>query len=75
MFLSVIRTQMQSEESPTFRYVVTEFAGTSLFKVLREQKDLGHRHILPEHVVFIIYQLLRAVKYIHSGNVSCLFAI
>ncbi|KJH49225.1 kinase domain protein [Dictyocaulus viviparus] len=50
-------------------YVVTEFAGDSIVKILHDQKVTGRIHITPEHVPFIIYQLLRALKYIHSANI------
>lgn len=53
-----------------FRYVVTEFAGDSIVKILHDQKVTGRTHITPEHVPFIIYQLLRVLKYIHSANVG-----
>ncbi|VDM57773.1 unnamed protein product [Angiostrongylus costaricensis] len=50
-------------------YVVTEFAGDSIVRILQDQKVTGRTHITPEHVPFIIYQLLRALKYIHSANI------
>ncbi|KAJ1356864.1 hypothetical protein KIN20_014704 [Parelaphostrongylus tenuis] len=50
-------------------YVVTEYAGDSIVKILHDQKVTGRTHITPEHVPFIIYQLLRALKYIHSANI------
>ncbi|KAK6747139.1 hypothetical protein RB195_000390 [Necator americanus] len=50
-------------------YVVTEFAGDSIVKILHDQKVTGRTHITPEHVPFIIYQLLRVLKYIHSANI------
>ncbi|CAJ0602932.1 unnamed protein product [Cylicocyclus nassatus] len=50
-------------------YVVTEFAGESILKILHDQKVTGTTHITPEHVPFIIYQLLRVLKYIHSANI------
>ncbi|PAV83698.1 hypothetical protein WR25_26617 [Diploscapter pachys] len=50
-------------------YVVTEYAGDSLFKILRDQTEHGVKIIQPEHVQFIIYQILRALKYIHSANI------
>lgn len=49
---------------------MTEYAGDSLFKILRDQNEHGVKIIQPEHVQFIIYQILRALKYIHSANVS-----
>uniref|UniRef100_A0A158P8D4 mitogen-activated protein kinase n=1 Tax=Angiostrongylus cantonensis TaxID=6313 RepID=A0A158P8D4_ANGCA len=50
-------------------YVVTEFAGDSIVRILHDQKVTGRTHITHEHVPFIIYQLLRALKYIHSANI------
>ncbi|KHJ95875.1 hypothetical protein OESDEN_04174 [Oesophagostomum dentatum] len=51
------------------KYVVTEFAGNSILKILHDQKVTGRTHITPDHVPFIIYQLLRVLKYIHSANI------
>ncbi|XGW31478.1 hypothetical protein V3C99_009997 [Haemonchus contortus] len=50
-------------------YVVTQYAGDSIVKILHDQKVTGRVHITPEHVPFIIYQLLRVLKYIHSANI------
>ncbi|CAJ0572012.1 unnamed protein product, partial [Mesorhabditis spiculigera] len=50
-------------------YVVTEYAGNSLLAVLKSQKISGRRILDAEHTKFITYQLLRALKYIHSANV------
>lgn len=54
---------------------MTEYAGDSLFKILRDQNEHGVKIIQPEHVQFIIYQILRALKYIHSANVSFFFSL
>jgi len=40
-----------------------------LKQVLDEQKRTGSRLIHFEHIKYIIYQLLRALKYLHSANV------
>ncbi|VDP02953.1 unnamed protein product [Heligmosomoides polygyrus] len=50
-------------------YVVTGYAGDSIVKILHDQRVTGRVHITPEHVPFIIYQLLRVLKYIHSANI------
>ncbi|WKY03804.1 hypothetical protein Q1695_005062 [Nippostrongylus brasiliensis] len=50
-------------------YVVTGYAGDSILKILNEQKKSGRVQITAEHVPFIIYQLLRVLKYIHSANI------
>lgn len=52
-----------------FRYIVTEYAGNSLYEILKRERETGLRILTPEHHKFIIYQLLRALKYIHSANV------
>ncbi|GMS96866.1 hypothetical protein PENTCL1PPCAC_19041, partial [Pristionchus entomophagus] len=50
-------------------YVVTEYAGHSLYEVLKNQRENNVIHLQLEHVKFILYQLLRGLKYIHSANV------
>ncbi|CAB3405896.1 unnamed protein product [Caenorhabditis bovis] len=50
-------------------YVVTEYAGNSLYRLLQQQREHNKTILTPAHVKFIIYQLLRALKYIHSANV------
>lgn len=50
-------------------YIVTEYAGNSLYEILKRERETGLRILTPEHHKFIIYQLLRALKYIHSANV------
>lgn len=53
-----------------FSYVVTEYAGRSLYEILKQQREHGRRMLTDEHIKFIIYQIVRALKYIHSANVS-----
>ncbi|KAI1714599.1 protein kinase domain-containing protein [Ditylenchus destructor] len=50
-------------------YIVTNYAGVSLKQVLDKQKSAGIRLINFDHIKYIIYQLLRALKYLHSANV------
>lgn len=50
-------------------YVVTEYAGHSLLALLKSQRDSGKTLLDQDHTRFIIYQVLRALKYIHSANV------
>uniref|UniRef100_A0A8R1TS87 mitogen-activated protein kinase n=1 Tax=Onchocerca volvulus TaxID=6282 RepID=A0A8R1TS87_ONCVO len=50
-------------------YIVTEYAGNSLYEILKRERETGSQILTPEHHKFIIYQLLRALKYIHSANV------
>lgn len=59
------------DEENDFRdvYVVTEFAGRSLYRILKQQRDYGRRVLTEEHIKFIIYQIIRALKYIHSANI------
>ncbi|KMZ59523.1 Mitogen-activated protein kinase 15 [Zostera marina] len=45
-------------------YVVFELMESDLHQVIKANDDLT-----PEHHQFFLYQLLRALKYIHSGNV------
>ncbi|KAL6186924.1 hypothetical protein ACLB2K_043042 [Fragaria x ananassa] len=45
-------------------YVVFELMESDLHQVIRANDDLT-----PEHYQFFLYQLLRALKYIHTGNV------
>jgi serine/threonine protein kinase len=51
-------------------YIVTGYAGVSLKHVLDKQKATGVRLINFEHIKYITYQLLRALKYLHSANVT-----
>ncbi|VDK48888.1 unnamed protein product [Anisakis simplex] len=50
-------------------YIVSEYAGRSLSEILEWQKEMGIVRLTPPHNKFIIYQLLRALKYIHSAGV------
>ncbi|CAI4227811.1 unnamed protein product [Auanema sp. JU1783] len=50
-------------------YLVTEYAGSSLLNFLNYQKQKNVRIFGSEHVKLIVYQILRALKYIHSANV------
>uniref|UniRef100_A0A9J2P3C0 Protein kinase domain-containing protein n=1 Tax=Ascaris lumbricoides TaxID=6252 RepID=A0A9J2P3C0_ASCLU len=52
-------------------YIVSEYAGNSLGEILRRQREMGGNVCLltAGHHKFIIYQLLRALKYIHSASV------
>ncbi|KAI6234577.1 CMGC/MAPK/P38 protein kinase [Aphelenchoides fujianensis] len=55
----------------TFRnvYIITKYAGMSLKYVLDRQRDRRESLIGPEHIQYATYQLLRALKYLHSANV------
>ena len=44
-------------------YVVFELMETDLHQVIKANDDLT-----PEHHQFFLYQMLRGMKYIHSGN-------
>uniref|UniRef100_A0A0N5AUB8 Mitogen-activated protein kinase n=1 Tax=Syphacia muris TaxID=451379 RepID=A0A0N5AUB8_9BILA len=50
-------------------YIVTEYAGVSLYTILRRQRNTGRIQLTPDHHQFIVYQLLRALKYIHSASI------
>ncbi|KAI6207072.1 Mitogen-activated protein kinase [Aphelenchoides besseyi] len=50
-------------------YIVTKYAGTSLKHVLDLQKGRAQPLILPDHIQYVTYQLLRALKYIHSAGI------
>ncbi|KAI6181181.1 Mitogen-activated protein kinase [Aphelenchoides besseyi] len=58
-------------DSASFRnvYIVTKYAGMSLKHVLDRQKGRAQPLILPDHIQYVTYQLLRALKYLHSANV------
>ena len=43
-------------------YMVFEYVDTDLHVLI------SHNKILPHHIPFIIYQLLKALKYIHSAG-------
>lgn len=48
-------------------YVIFELMESDLHQVIKANDDLTH-----EHQHFFLYQLLRALKYMHTGNVSLL---
>jgi p38 MAP kinase len=50
-------------------YIVSGYAGISLKQVLDRQKQTGTRLLNNDHIKYIVYQLLRALKYLHSANV------
>ncbi|CAD6192871.1 unnamed protein product [Caenorhabditis auriculariae] len=62
-------TPDNSEEEFRDIYVVTEFAGRSIYRILRTQNLSREKILNNDHVKFIVYQLLRALKYIHSANI------
>lgn len=62
-------TPDKSPEALKSVYIVTEYAGLSIFTIMKRQQDTGMVQLTPVHHQFIIYQLLRALKYIHSANV------
>jgi len=45
-------------------YFVTELMDTDLHQIIASPQPLSH-----EHIQYFVYQMLRAVKHIHSGNV------
>lgn len=47
-------------------YVVFELMDTDLHQVIKANDDLTK-----EHHQFFLYQMLRALKYIHTGNLNC----
>ncbi|KAI6176185.1 Mitogen-activated protein kinase [Aphelenchoides bicaudatus] len=55
----------------TFRnvYTITEYAGISLKCVLDRQKRERKMLLNTDHIKYIVYQLLRALKYLHSAQV------
>ena len=50
-------------------YIVTRYAGVSLKSILDEQRRYQKCMLQASHIKYIIYQLLRALKYLHSANV------
>jgi p38 MAP kinase len=50
-------------------YIVTRYAGLSLKTVLDKQKLSQCKLLQASHIKYIIYQILRALKYLHSANV------
>jgi len=62
--LDVIPPSSQGPDNFNDVYLVTEAMETSLDRVVRSGQKLGDRHYQ-----FFIYQMLRALKYIHSAGV------
>lgn len=50
-------------------YIVTRYAGVSLKSILDDQKRQQKKLLDDCHIKYIIYQILRALKYLHSANV------
>uniref|UniRef100_A0A7E4V1E8 Protein kinase domain-containing protein n=1 Tax=Panagrellus redivivus TaxID=6233 RepID=A0A7E4V1E8_PANRE len=50
-------------------YIVTRYAGKTLQAVLEAQKKKNVIMLRSEHLQCIFYQILRALKYLHSANV------
>jgi len=46
-----------------FRYMVTHLMGADLNNIIRTQK------LSDDHVQFLVYQILRGLKYIHSSGI------
>lgn len=46
-----------------FRYLVTHLMGADLNNIIRTQK------LSDDHVQFLVYQILRGLKYIHSAGI------
>lgn len=46
-------------------YLITEILDTDLRKVLEREHD----KLTEEHFKLFLYQILRGVKYMHSGNI------
>lgn len=48
---------------------MTQYAGMSLRYVLDKQKMERKKLLNQDHIKYIVYQLLRALKYLHSAHV------
>lgn len=48
---------------PLYSYLVTHLMGADLNNIVRTQK------LSDDHVQFLIYQILRGLKYIHSAGI------
>jgi len=48
---------------PLFSYLVTHLMGADLNNIVRTQK------LSDDHVQFLVYQILRGLKYIHSAGI------
>lgn len=64
--ISMRDVYISSKDGPKFNdvYVVTELMDTDLHQILSSEQGLS-----PDHCQFFIYQILRALKYIHEANV------
>ncbi|VDD96946.1 unnamed protein product [Enterobius vermicularis] len=58
-----IYTPDSSPENLKSVYIVTEYAGMSLFTIMKRQRESGRVQLTPDHHQFIIYQLLRALNF------------
>lgn len=50
-------------------YLVVQLMGTDLSQLLRQQQQTGERVITEEHIRFLVYQILRGLKYVHSAGI------
>ena len=50
-------------------YIVTKYAGMSLKHLLDRQRNDRVALLNEDHIKYLVYQLLRALKYLHSAKV------
>eukprot|EP00123_Amoebidium_parasiticum_P004002 comp15299_c0_seq1/m.12125 comp15299_c0_seq1/g.12125 ORF comp15299_c0_seq1/g.12125 comp15299_c0_seq1/m.12125 type:complete len:390 (-) comp15299_c0_seq1:175-1344(-) len=58
-----IFTPQQAEEVLQDIYIVTEFMDADLRRVI------NHNQLTEQHIQFIIYQIMRGLKYVHSADI------
>ena len=60
-----------SESFDDFRdvYLVVHLMGTDLAQLMLQQKHSETRVITEEHIRFLVYQILRGLKYVHSAGI------
>ena len=48
---------------PLLRYMVTHLMGADLNNIIKTQK------LSDDHVQFLVYQIIRGIKYVHSAGI------
>ena len=60
----IILAQSGADHLPSHRYVVMELMETDLAIIIKSPQSLRD-----EHIQFFTYQILRALKYLHSASI------
>jgi mitogen-activated protein kinase 15 len=65
---SVIRAENNKDIYMVFEYMDTDLHKVTGGKYFEDMKVIRANILTPPHMQFIVYQLLKCLKYIHSGG-------